>query len=588
MKRIRYAWPVFGLCLVILLTAMGWITHQALRLDAAEELSRADADMQERTRLALWRLDSAMIPLIIQESARPWHAYNAFMPIEQAFNTKYEKLPSGSIQRPSELMMYDSPDILLHFQVSKEGLITSPQVPNDIELEGANKFQDAIGNSIAISNLDVISTINGSHPLFGLADKIGFEPSLESGPQNPTNQKKQVSERQRQWELNVNENDYRNRSTGIAQQRANSSISSILLPGAVPVSQGKMQPLWLEGKLLLIKRVRVGSEEYVQGCWLSWENIRTWLLSNLDDLLPGSDLVPAEGPPQQAMGEARMANLPVRLIPGKVPDIDTGQAKPLHLTLTTAWACVLLGAACVGLVLAQAISLSQRRGAFVSAVTHELRTPLTTFRLYCDMLAGGMVANEQKRDTYIGRLKAESDRLSHLVENVLAYARLSKPRPTEAMEVLDIDTLAKRLVDRLETRADHSGKTLVVEIEETACDNSVRVDVSRLEQILLNLVDNSCKFTARADDNRVHLSFTTSPSHGVIRIRDHGKGIDPEQLSKLFTVFNRSAHQAAGEAPGIGLGLALSRQLAKDMGGNLRYDTSITDGACFVLTIRLA
>ncbi len=74
------------------------------------------------------------------------------------------------------------------------------------------------------------------------------------------------------------------------------------------------------------------------------------------------------------------------------------------------------------------MDLSERRRIFVSAVTHELRTPLTTFRLYTDMLADGMVSGEEKRRSYLERLRGEAQRLSHLVENVLFYARLESGR----------------------------------------------------------------------------------------------------------------------------------------------------------------
>ena len=75
------------------------------------------------------------------------------------------------------------------------------------------------------------------------------------------------------------------------------------------------------------------------------------------------------------------------------------------------------------------VALSERRGAFVSAVTHELRTPLTTFRMYAEMLAEGMVPSPEARQKYLETLRREADRLAHLVENVLQYARLERGRP---------------------------------------------------------------------------------------------------------------------------------------------------------------
>ena len=82
--------------------------------------------------------------------------------------------------------------------------------------------------------------------------------------------------------------------------------------------------------------------------------------------------------------------------------------------------------------------------AFVSAVTHELRTPLTTFRLYSEMLASGMVQDETQKKNYLGTLEAEAGRLSHLVENVLAYARIERGSARAQVESVSIgDVLAE-------------------------------------------------------------------------------------------------------------------------------------------------
>ena len=86
----------------------------------------------------------------------------------------------------------------------------------------------------------------------------------------------------------------------------------------------------------------------------------------------------------------------------------------------------------VGFLLMGAISLSQRRAAFISSVTHELRTPLTTFRMYTEMLVEGMASDPAKQSQYHRTLYRESDRLVHLVENVLSYARLVRPEHESA------------------------------------------------------------------------------------------------------------------------------------------------------------
>ena len=105
-------------------------------------------------------------------------------------------------------------------------------------------------------------------------------------------------------------------------------------------------------------------------------------------------------------------------------------------------------------------------------------------------------------------------------------------------------------------------------------------------QILFNLVDNACKYAASAADREVRLEAALEARQAVMRLRDHGPGLADSK--RLFQPFSKSAREAAQSAPGVGLGLALSRRLAREMGGDLSWDRSVTDGACFLLKLPLA
>jgi signal transduction histidine kinase len=115
----------------------------------------------------------------------------------------------------------------------------------------------------------------------------------------------------------------------------------------------------------------------------------------------------------------------------------------------------------------------------------------------------------------------------------------------------------------------------------------LEADVAAVEQILVNLVDNACKYATRADDRRIHIALARDGAWGVIRIRDSGPGIEPHHRRKLFSDFARSAADAAGNPPGVGLGLAISRRLARQMRGDLRCDPCAA-GASFTLRLPAA
>ena len=259
-----------------------------------------------------------------------------------------------------------------------------------------------------------------------------------------------------------------------------------------------------------------------------------------------------------------------------------------RISLVISWVCVLLGAGAVAALLSGALSLSERRGAFVSAVTHELRTPLTTFRMYAEMLERDMVPDDEKRREYLKTLCTEADRLGHLVENVLAYARLEGSSSRERAEVVTLHDLLERAGERLRERASGAGMEIVTDVTDDAMRASVLADASAVEQILFNLVDNACKYAASGTDRRIHLEAGRSGGLVTLGVRDHGPGIAPRDARRLFRPFSKSARDAADSAPGVGLGLALSRRLARSMGGDLRCDPGAAGGARFVLSLPVA
>ena len=585
MKRPLHTWIAFCLCLAVVLGAMGWVSLTALRLDRSEVEARRRAALEENVRLALWRMDSALGDLIARENARPYFAYTAFYPADRAYTRMFARIRPGEVLMPSPLLTGFSPHILLHFQFGPDGELTSPQVPTgnmrDLAETGYTTHEKIEASAALLRELQGTVRREPLLELLPVETDQRAEPPLAAqawGEQSLPRGAEQAE--QQQQERNIIEQQAR-----VRLQRA--TIAPKAATGYSDVREGVIAPVWAGSMLLLARRVRVGEQDYVQGCWVDWPAIRLWLLDQVRDLFADADLEPVESGAGEWQSRMLTA-VPARLVPGSAPPVETGPVWPIRFSLLIAWGCVLLAAAAVAVLLLGAVSLSERRGAFVSAVTHELRSPLTTFRMYTEMLAEGMVPGEAKRQRYLETLRTEAERLAHLVENVLAYARLERQRAGAGVEAVTVQGLLERIQGRLTERARQAGMDLIVDGAEKAASLTVRADTSAVEQILFNLVDNACKYAALASDRRIRLQIDSAGSFALLKIRDRGPGIARKDARRLFRPFSKSAREAANSAPGVGLGLALCRRLARRMGGDLRLDRNVDDGTCFVLSLPMA
>lgn len=610
MKSRRLIWACFSLCLALLLGVMGWLTKTVLWLDGERLRIGREAAFEETVRLALWRLEAITAPIVVQESNRPWFMYQSFYPADRIPGAASGPVRPGDSLFPSALLSGDSPFVALHFQFGSHGVISSPQVPTSEALnlvrlarvpsariaaysERLAAFGRQVSVKLVAAGLPDVAAASAPVEAITLPRPEPAE-RVQQATRTPNQTLQQIENSQAM----ISGREWRARSQNVAQMKAlpqqlQAPATAVSAPGAkgfrpapTPrVEQGPTSAFWAGNLLLVARKVRIGDEITVQGAWLDWPALRTRMLETIRDILPAASLSPAE--PAARNSQARiLAALPVRLDPGPNPAASVDAHSPLRLALGVAWVAVILATLTVGVVLHGAMVLSERRSAFASAVTHELRTPLTTFRMYSEMLAEGMVSNEDQQREYLRTLSREADRLGMLVENVLTYSRLEKKRAGALMEIVPLADLAARHVDRLLTRAESDGMHLVISNDAPPAAK-VRVDQAGIERILFNLVDNACKYAATGSDRTINLTFTSDRKNAVIAVTDNGPGISAIDARRLFRPFTKLEHDASRTAPGIGLGLNLSRRLARGMGGDLRLDRSIARGASFVLTLPL-
>lgn len=589
MNRPVIVWLIFGVAVALVFAAMTAVSVTTLRLERGQLEAQRQAELEEKVRLALWRMDSAVAPLILEESSRPYFTYSAFFPAERA----YEKTLAGNASKEmllaSPLLTQTSSNVLLHFQYGPDGGLSSPQVPAPERrlLASAHATPEQLEQcNIRLNELQrLIDPQDLATACVTTLPQPDFMPQLAQAPAQVASAGKGAQQQAllNQVELQARTANYAN----ITQSKAYDPATT-----RANIAEGIVKPIWFGDALVLARRVSVNGRDYIQGCWLDWPHIQKWLLGSVADLLPGAQLEPMRGAATDPQARL-LASLPLRLVPGRdaapSASVLSFTASPIKLALAISWLCMALAAVAVAILLHGAMSLSERRGAFVSAVTHELRTPLTTFKMYSEMLAEGMVQDEGRRRHYLTTLCSEANRLGHLVENVLAYARLERGSARSRVESLSLAELIDRVKPRLAQRAEQAQMRLQVDGSLEALQSVVYVDVAAVEQILFNLVDNACKYAATdAAEHVVHLEALPDNKTAMLRVRDHGQGISEEGARRLFKPFSKSAHEAAHTAPGVGLGLALCRRLSRSMGGDLHLDRLVKNGACFVLSLPLS
>ncbi|MDH3560302.1 MAG: HAMP domain-containing histidine kinase [Gammaproteobacteria bacterium] len=215
------------------------------------------------------------------------------------------------------------------------------------------------------------------------------------------------------------------------------------------------------------------------------------------------------------------------------------------------------------------IDLARQQQDFVSAVSHELKTPLTSIRMYGEMLREGW-ADDAKKQTYYDYIFDESERLSRLITNVLQLARMTRNdlqvdlRPVSAGELLDT------VRSRVGAQVERAGFEFTLDCSDAAAGSVIRVDPDYFTQIIINLVDNAIKFSARAERRAIDLGCALRQDGSVLfTVRDYGPGVPRDQMKKIFKLFYRSENELTRETVGTGIGLALVHQLVLAMDGQV-------------------
>jgi signal transduction histidine kinase len=222
--------------------------------------------------------------------------------------------------------------------------------------------------------------------------------------------------------------------------------------------------------------------------------------------------------------------------------------------------------------------LARLRSDFVSGVSHELRTPLAQIRMFAETLLLGRVRSDDERLRALDIVNRESQRLTHLVDNVLQFSRAERGTMRIAPEPTRLDRLLQDLVDCFQPLA--QARDVRVRL---VADGAVTapVDAGAVRQVVLNLLDNAVKYGPTGQ--RVTAGLALENGQAVIAVEDEGPGIPPAERTRVWEPYWRLPRDSASAVGGSGIGLAVVKELVQAHGGSVTVTTGTYGGARFVV-----
>ena len=232
--------------------------------------------------------------------------------------------------------------------------------------------------------------------------------------------------------------------------------------------------------------------------------------------------------------------------------------------------------------LVREIRRNEQHDSFINAVTHELKTPIASIRLYLQTLQSRDLDEAKRREFYRIMLE-DSDRLLHTVDQVLRAGATGSILRRSAKVRLDLGQIARECVELARTRF-HLGPEALEYVEHTT--NAVVLgDSEELKAAVWNLLDNAVKYS----QGEVRIVVELEEMHNnrvAVRVTDHGVGISPAELKRIFKRFYRTPASVAVRTKGSGLGLFIVRSVAKKHGGKA-FAESAGEGQGSTFTLQL-
>jgi signal transduction histidine kinase len=295
-----------------------------------------------------------------------------------------------------------------------------------------------------------------------------------------------------------------------------------------------------------------------------------------DSVLCGSEPVEGEGFYYEGSFEPNLYAWNLRLAASEEEKVNAETTiewqkviNPLFVLVSTVIIAVGMGIVLLSVVAER--RASRLKSDFIANVSHELKTPLSLIRMFGEMVATGRHKGEETAREYGGIITRESERLSHLIDNVLDFARLERGKASYDFVENDLAIVLERALDVSRYRLDKERLQLRTRVDPDL--PLVRMDENAITLVILNLVDNAIKYGA--EGGAVEVTLDRVPGGVVLSVRDFGVGIPREEQTRIFDRFYRAQSARDRNVRGSGIGLSLVRHIAEAHGGRVVVESPV-------------
>lgn len=225
--------------------------------------------------------------------------------------------------------------------------------------------------------------------------------------------------------------------------------------------------------------------------------------------------------------------------------------------------------------------LERQRDTFIGIASHELKTPISTLSAYMQILEKRLQDDKQNK-YFITHIKSQINRLTGLIDDLLHVSRIDSGKLELNLKKLDLESLIKKVV--VDSQLTTESHTISYKSDAHV---TIIGDELRIEQVIVNLLNNAVKYSQNAHEVIIHLCTDTDKAHAVVSVKDFGMGIVKKDQPNIFQRFYRTKDKEEGRISGFGLGLYISSQIIKKHRGKIWVESTRGKGSTFFFSLPL-